>query len=95
MYQLLYLVDLTPFYSPVLHALRQRVVRVSGAELVQILTGACTCSDNVPTGPLCNVMSTWHERRLCESGSRRLTRCPSMLHTLSECRTIDEAYAEA
>jgi len=33
-YQLLYLVDQTPYYSPVLHVLRQRVVRVSGTELV-------------------------------------------------------------
>ena len=37
MYQLLYLVDQTPYYSPVLHALRQRVIRVSGAELVPYL----------------------------------------------------------
>ena len=42
-YQLLYLVDLTPYYSPVLHALRQRVVRVSGAELVRF-PGPSVCA---------------------------------------------------
>ena len=34
-YQLAYLLDSTPYYSPVLHLLRQRIVRVSGQELVR------------------------------------------------------------
>ena len=33
-YQMLYLVDRSPYYSPVLHLLRQHIVRVSGQELV-------------------------------------------------------------
>ena len=34
-YQLLYLLEASPYYSPALHLLRQRVVRVSGADLVR------------------------------------------------------------
>ncbi|KAK9810536.1 hypothetical protein WJX72_012327 [[Myrmecia] bisecta] len=34
-YQLLYLLDSTPYYSPLLHLLGQQVVRVSGQELVE------------------------------------------------------------
>ena len=33
-YQMLYLVDRSPYYSPMLHLLRQHIVRVSGQELV-------------------------------------------------------------
>lgn len=33
-YQLLYLLDSTPFYTPVLHLLGQNIVRVSGQEMV-------------------------------------------------------------
>ena len=33
-YQMLYLVDRSPYYSPILHLLRQNIVRVSGNELV-------------------------------------------------------------
>ena len=36
-YQLLYLLEASPYYSPALRLLRQRVVRVSGAELVRYL----------------------------------------------------------
>lgn len=34
-YQLAYLLDRTPYYSPALHLLRQRVARVSGHELAR------------------------------------------------------------
>ena len=51
-YQLLYLVDQTPYYSPVLHALRQRVVRVSGTELVPTLACHRQCQDNVHSAEL-------------------------------------------
>lgn len=33
-YQLLYLLDSSPFYTPVLHLLGQNIVRVSGQEMV-------------------------------------------------------------
>lgn len=35
-YQLLYLLDSTPFYTPVLHLLGQNIVRVSGQEMVEV-----------------------------------------------------------
>lgn len=35
-YQLLYLLDSTPYFSPVLHLLQQHVVRVSGHEMVEV-----------------------------------------------------------
>lgn len=34
-YQMLYLVDRSSYYSPILHLLGQKIVRVSGHELVQ------------------------------------------------------------
>lgn len=33
-YQMLYLVDRSPYYSPMLHLLQQHIVRVSGQEMV-------------------------------------------------------------
>ncbi len=36
-YQMLYLVDRSPYYSPILHLLRQNIVRVSGNELVSLI----------------------------------------------------------
>lgn len=33
-YQLLYLLDSSPFYTPILHLLGQNIVRVSGQEMV-------------------------------------------------------------
>ncbi|KAL3154018.1 hypothetical protein ABBQ32_013570 [Trebouxia sp. C0010 RCD-2024] len=35
-YQLLYLLDSTPFYTPVLHLLGQNIVRVSGQEMIEV-----------------------------------------------------------
>lgn len=35
-YQLLYLLDSSPFYTPTLHLLRQNIVRVSGQEMVEV-----------------------------------------------------------
>jgi hypothetical protein len=46
-YQLLYLLDSTPFFSPALHLLRQTVVRVSGNELVH------TCLSSWQLPPCC------------------------------------------
>ncbi len=34
-YQLLYLLDSSPFYTPILHLLGQNIVRVSGQEMVR------------------------------------------------------------
>ena len=39
-YQLMYLLEGTAYFSPILHLLRQRVVRVTAQELV------CRCSDH-------------------------------------------------
>jgi Pex2 / Pex12 amino terminal region len=38
-YQLFYLLELSPYYSPLLHLLGQTVCRVSGRELVGFLEG--------------------------------------------------------
>ena len=38
-YQLLYLLDSSPFYTPILHLLGQTVIRVSGQEMVSWLFG--------------------------------------------------------
>ncbi|DBB06285.1 TPA: hypothetical protein ACH3X1_011860 [Trebouxia sp. C0004] len=35
-YQLLYLLDSSPFYTPILHLLGQNIVRVSGPEMVEV-----------------------------------------------------------
>lgn len=37
-YQLMYLLDSTPYYSPVLHLLGQQIIRVSGQEMVSLNT---------------------------------------------------------
>lgn len=43
-YQLLYLLDSTPFYTPVLHLLGQNIVRVSGQEMVSPAATICSLS---------------------------------------------------
>ena len=53
-YQLLYLLDSTPYFSPVLHLLQQHVVRVSGHEMVSpcLLAAGLACFTLPPCAAL-------------------------------------------
>lgn len=80
-YQLLYLLDSTPFYTPVLHLLGQNIVRVSGQEMVShgAITDCRSCADVV-----LKLLLELSLAELCRLSLQALTTCRNNFVACSE-----------